>query len=159
MTDIWTAQTAVMRGTAQVSSSPLPSLAPCSLAAHAGALLEMSPFPPNIPDLSASVQLSKLPPHPFITSWDKLPSSFYADNLSSSEDGSLRHRKKKNHFRMDRSKAVYFTWPTGEARVSHSALLCKVTLGGWHVPCCHPWLCHAGPWWPCGGSGTEPTLG
>lgn len=46
------------------------------------------------------------------------------DNLSS---GSLKHRK--NNFRMGRSKAVYFTWATGEAIVSSSVTLCKVTLG------------------------------
>lgn len=30
---------------------------------------------------------------------------------------------------MGRSKAVYFPWPTGEAVVSSSVVLCKVTLG------------------------------
>lgn len=46
---------------------------------------------------------------------------------------------------MARSKAVYFTRPKGEPRVSCSALLCKVTKGMWQVPCCHPWLALGGP--------------
>lgn len=65
-------------------------------------------------------------------------------------------KKKKYHFRMDRSKAVYLTQPTGEARVSCSALLCKVTWRMWHMPCCHPCLSHVGG--PVGAEG-QPALG
>lgn len=74
--DIWTAQTAAMRRTVPVSSSPLPFLMPCSVLAHRGALLDRSPFLHNILDISASVQVSKLLPHLFITSWDKLSGQF-----------------------------------------------------------------------------------
>lgn len=68
-------------------------------------------------------------------------------------------KKKKNHFRMDRSKAVYFTQPTGEAGVSCSPLLCKVTLGDVAGALLPSLAVPHWPWWPCGGRGTGPTLG
>lgn len=111
----WTAQTAVMRGTAQVSTSPVPSLIPapcqhtdvlswlCDLALTTSLIYlpllskHLSPAGTNFPAASALTIC--------------LPAASETENI--------------NHFRMDGSKAGYFTLPTGDM----SLLLCPALQG------------------------------
>lgn len=140
---IWTVPTAATRVTVPVSSGPLLFLVPCSVLTARGALLDTRPFVPSILDVSAPVQLSELPPHPFITSWDQLPRQFLHRQFIFRQP-----RTQKNNFR---SNAVYFTQPTGEEIVSSSVPLCKVALG---AVACAPQPSLVLPRWPlaaCGG--------